>query len=79
MSDSAFGTGKYPTYSTTELTKWLADHTAGKTLLAANQYHDVCAELARRAKVRAGYSSAMSPGERLRFVKNGGVFKNEQA
>lgn len=69
MSDAAFKTAKYPSYTTTELSRWLADHTAGKTMLAANQYHDVVAELARRAKVKAGDFSVMTDGERLRYVR----------
>ena len=35
MSDAAFKTAAYPAYTTADLRRWLADHTAGKTLLAA--------------------------------------------
>lgn len=69
MSDAAFKTAKYPAYTTADLSRWLADHTAGKSLLAANQYRDVCAELTRRAKRDAGDVSVMTDGERLRAAK----------
>jgi hypothetical protein len=71
MSDAAFRTAKYPAYTTAELSRWVADHTAGKSLLAANQYHDVCGEITRRAKVAAGDVSVMTDGERLRHAKAG--------
>lgn len=69
MSDSAFKTASYPAYTTADLRRWLAAHTEGKTLLAAGQYHKVCAELTRRAKRDAGDVSVMTDGERLRFAK----------
>lgn len=69
MSDAAFATAKFPAYSTADLSRWLANHSEGKSMLAANQYHDVCAELTRRGKVAAGDVSQMTPGERLRRVR----------
>lgn len=67
MSDAAFQTAAYPAYTTAELSRWLADHSEGKLLLAADQYQKVCSELTRRAKRDAGDVSVMTPGERLRF------------
>lgn len=64
--DAAFATAKYPAYTTRELLRWLADHAEGVTLLAADKYHDICAELTRRGKVAAGDRSVMTPVERLR-------------
>ena len=66
MRDAAFRTAAYPAYTTAELSRWLKDHTEGKTMLAASQYDKVCAELTRRARRDAGDVSAMTDGEKLR-------------
>jgi len=66
MADAAFTTAKFPGFTTAELSRWLANHSEGKPMLAGNLYHDVCAELTRRGKVNAGDVSVMTHGERFR-------------
>ena len=69
MSDAAFKTAAFPAYTTADLRRWLAQHTEGQKMLAADQYHKVCAELTRRAKRDAGDVSVMTDGERLRHIR----------
>ena len=69
MADAAFKTAAYPAYTTADLSRWLAAHTEGKSLLATDQYHAVCNELTRRGKVASGDVSVMTSAERLRHNK----------
>ena len=61
MSDSAFKTAPYPAYTTDELKKFLAK--------AQGDCDVIRAEIERRAKVKAGDTSVMTDGERLRHVR----------
>lgn len=58
--DSAFPSARYPGYSIEELRAKAAAGTAGDLMLA---------EIQRRERVEAGDMDAMTPGERLAFVK----------
>lgn len=59
--DASFATAKFPSYTTVELATWIADG-RGSPAMAA--------ELARREAVEAGDVSQMTPGERLRRLRN---------
>jgi hypothetical protein len=60
MSDAAFATAKFPTYTTKQLTAFIAE---GRDLSGS-----MANEITRRAKVADGDFSVMTPGERLRYV-----------
>jgi hypothetical protein len=60
MSDAAFKSAPYPSYTLMEL----------QAFVAAGRGNDVMvAEIERRGKVGAGDRSVMTPGERLRFAR----------
>lgn len=61
--DAAFNAGAYPAYTTAQLEAALAE---GRIPEVAERMR---AELDRRARVAAGDVSAMTPGERLRHVR----------
>jgi hypothetical protein len=63
MSDSAFPTAAYPGLTDAELRAAMAKGCDRSTMAKME------AELSRRAKVRAGNTSVMTPGERLRHVR----------
>jgi hypothetical protein len=60
--DAAFKTAAYPAYTTAELQA---------TIAAGRGNPSMEAEVARRILVEAGVTSAMTDGERLRFVNTG--------
>lgn len=68
MSDAAFPTGAFPGYTSVELREYidlyLQGLATGMTDAKAVAMED---EIARRARVKHGDVSAMTPGERLRF------------
>lgn len=61
MSDSAFKSAPYPSYSTAQLREWVANGHERATIMTA--------EIERRAKRDAGDVSVMTDGERLRHVQ----------
>lgn len=69
--DAAFPTAKYPGYTTAELGLKVIRHEEGTTTLPAAMLAGIKAEIARRAKVKAGDRSVMTPGERLRAARKG--------
>lgn len=76
MSDSAFKTHPYPSYTTAELRErvagWEANNVAARAAglqAGVDVYDRMRAEIERRAKRDAGDVSVMSDGERLRHVR----------
>jgi len=64
MSDSAFKTAPYPSYTTAQLRERAADpQTSDATAILMQN------EIERRDRVAAGDRSIMTPSERLRFAK----------
>ncbi|RUW96608.1 hypothetical protein EOA27_38575 [Mesorhizobium sp. M2A.F.Ca.ET.037.01.1.1] len=63
MSDTAFKTAPYGSYTTATLRVW-AEQEGVDTA-------PYLAEIARREAVAAGDVSVMTPGERLRFIRHG--------
>lgn len=63
MADAAFPAARYPAYTTAELEAAIA---AG-----ADTHGLMTGEIERRARVAAGDTAVMTPGERLRFATNG--------
>lgn len=58
--DSAFEAGKYPGYTLEQLRSWVAEGRGNDVVLA---------EIDRRERAAAGDVEAMTPGERLQWVK----------
>jgi hypothetical protein len=60
MSDAAFATAKYPSYTTAQLEGFIAEGKGNAAMVG---------EIERRAAVAAGDFSRATPGERLRAVR----------
>lgn len=60
MSDVAFKTAKYPSYTTAELQTFIAKGEGNKAMEE---------EVSRRILVSAGVVAVMTSAERLRFIK----------
>ncbi|MBZ9847207.1 hypothetical protein LB565_04290 [Mesorhizobium sp. CA14] len=68
MSDTAFKTAPFASYTTEQLRAHIANiHPYSGTDTAER----MSAEIARREAVAAGDVSVMTPSERLRFIKSG--------
>jgi hypothetical protein len=64
MSDSAFKTAAYPSFTTQQLEAFIADPKVSPITREVME-----AEIVRRAKVAAGDWSVMTAGERLRHAQ----------
>lgn len=69
MSDAAFKSAAYPSYTTEQLRAFVANDEGRAAHITAAMR----AEIERREKVAAGDVSVMTPGERLRRVREGGL------
>ncbi|MEI9402324.1 hypothetical protein [Mesorhizobium argentiipisi] len=66
MSDTAFKSAPYASYTTIELAR-----AADAPRLSTAERIRMLDEISRRERVEAGDMDSMTPGERLRFIKSG--------